>query len=264
MKRVILVLLLVLAMVSVADGQKRIGGVQRGGSSGAGDPLRTPTGGGAVSGGGAPTSTCTQRTAEDWNCSNSDSPNCDVTWTEIATDADIVSNQLKAISSTPVVAPSTTFTSHSTSETQYFRVTLSTIASVPTFALRSNSDGSNSYTFYCIGSGIAFYDTDSQVGASGSMTCANGDILGVVIRGKGASTVASFFKNPTEVKPFSGGSACADTSKPCWNDTNHTPNVQITGTPSPTSEAATNIYSYIYFQGINAIVDDYYNGDCTD
>lgn len=51
MKKIVLALLLVLALVSPSEGQRRIGGVQRGGSSGAGDPLRTPTGGGGVSGG---------------------------------------------------------------------------------------------------------------------------------------------------------------------------------------------------------------------
>lgn len=49
MKKIILVLLLVLALVSTSEGQRRIGGVQRGGPSGAGDPLRTPTGGGSGS-----------------------------------------------------------------------------------------------------------------------------------------------------------------------------------------------------------------------
>lgn len=49
MKKIILALLLVLALVTTSEGQRRIGGVQRGGPSGAGDPLRTPTGGGSGS-----------------------------------------------------------------------------------------------------------------------------------------------------------------------------------------------------------------------
>ena len=49
MKKIILALLLVLALVTTSEGQRRISGVQRGGPSGAGDPLRTPTGGGSGS-----------------------------------------------------------------------------------------------------------------------------------------------------------------------------------------------------------------------
>lgn len=59
MKKIILALLLVLALVTTSEGQRRIGGVQRGGPSGAGDPLRTPTGGGS----GSPPAAGTEGTA---------------------------------------------------------------------------------------------------------------------------------------------------------------------------------------------------------
>src|SRR5574343_853614 len=51
MKRLAVLLGIVCVLVWVVDGdaQRRIGGVQRGGSSGAGDPLREPTTGGGVS-----------------------------------------------------------------------------------------------------------------------------------------------------------------------------------------------------------------------
>lgn len=74
MKKIILALLLVLALVSTSEGQRKLGGVQRGGPSGAGDPLRTPTSGGGVSGGTPSTNYCTGSAT----CTTTTPGQCDV------------------------------------------------------------------------------------------------------------------------------------------------------------------------------------------
>lgn len=207
-------------------------------------------------------STCTQRYTDDFN--RSDSTTLGGGWTEPAGDLQISTNRIGLANPSGSIALSGTAL---TTATQYAKATM--LGSAPEIAIALRMDGSDFAPRYLItasSSGVEWNDEGVQIQTSASLTFTTNDKLAIVIRGTGDATIVSIWKNPTENKPFSGGSVCTDTAKPCWDNAGDAPDLQFTNNPTNPANANTAHGISLYFVTINteSYLDDYFAGDCSD
>lgn len=211
-------------------------------------------------------SACTQRFSDDFSGTLA-------SWTIKDGTFAIVSGELQHQFSTGY-ASGTALRGETSTVTQYARLKISTTTNCQTasqniglqFRTDVNYTSGYSVNMSCSDGDIVWWDNTTD-----NVTTADfveGDVLGVVVKGTGTNTVISIFKNPTNLVPLSGGTACTDTGKPCWDAAGDAPDYQAT--TDPTSPCDTNKYVGITsWGGSNSlgspqVVDDFYAGDCSD
>lgn len=204
-------------------------------------------------------STCTLRFSDTFT--RSDSGTIGNGWIEAAGGWDISSNTIKSNATWSYLVSGTNLSA----TTQFIRVTLTTAVGGKNSGLFIRTDpstGDPGYKLHFDGWYTAWLDTDGTIQTSGSLGWTSGDVVGVVVKGTGNGTVVSIWENPLNNTPYSGGGACTDTSKPCWDSVSDTPDLQFTNDPTSVADA---YYGHgLLAEGANQYYDNYYAGDCSD
>jgi len=208
----------------------------------------------------AAASACTQRFSDDFNRSNNSTVGNG--WSEYDSTWSISSNTVTYGSSDTGFLVNGTALSGTT---QYARLKLSTMVSGKNqgIFLRGTESGDYFYIIWADRTYTMWGDASGNVQINnGGISWSSGDVIGVIVKGSGNDTVVSLWKNPTNTVPYSGGGACTDTAKPCWDNAGDTPDLQLTN--NPTSPANTGTYNGIVHYGTGLYSDDFYVGDCSD
>jgi hypothetical protein len=212
-------------------------------------------------------SSCIQSLSDNFNRGNS--TNLGTGWTEVAGDWSIASGQLQVtITADLGILVSTTALG---GVTQYGKVKL---ISMPTgggaieagLVLRlDTSDYDPLYILSTTTTAVTWTAIDDEVvQTSESLTFANGDIFALIVKGTGNNTVVSFWKNPIADIPWSGGTSCTDTAKPCWDNAGDAPDLQFTNNPVGASDSNTGFSVYTWITSGTIIFDDVFAGYCVD
>lgn len=191
--------------------------------------------------GGSASAPAGQTFQEDWNCTNSDSPSCDLTWTEDAQDWDIVSNQI-ALATGGYEYGSLRLSTDTDTVNQYVKVTMgpsTDLAVYPSLAIRYAGTTNPFYKIFLSGyygdmtiercDNLAGLETCTSLSPTCSGACSECDCgtapitFGVTITGT-STTIIRVWINPTANTPVSATE---------WDSGDTTPDMIATTSSSP-------------------------------
>jgi hypothetical protein len=223
---------------------------------------------------------CTQRVTDSFTASDT----TDMAargWYEYSADWDIYTNRLRWINTTNYANSRLINTTAMTTATQYVKVTYPSSVNIDAgaesgviFRATSSSSLTDHYLIGITDDGtITSYDgSDNTIDTEGSTTFTSIDGVGVtlcsMVKGTGASTVFSLWRNCTNNTPYSGGTACSVNTKPCWDNAADAPDYQLTGTPTNVSNTAlyVGLHAYENTDSSNVVwyFTNFFAGDCSD
>lgn len=215
---------------------------------------------GAVTGGGG------QAFAEDWNCGDSDSPTCDLTWTELSGDADISGNALLLYSQSyekiVVVSSSALNTANGYCKFTYTGVDSGSGKYVHLVFRYTNNTSKYYYLEFQTNENViswGMYDNVSDLESTvlntdQSVTVTQNDSFGVTWTGTGDDTVIRVWRNPTSNTPISASE---------WDSGDTTPDASWTTNPGASAVDSGTLVGFEGFQSSfgEIVIDNAYFGD---
>jgi len=211
---------------------------------------------------------CTQTIVDLFN--RADNTDLGASWTEFPLDINlaIVSTQLNAPASAVSEVGIVGHTTALGGATQYGRIDIvdtNTDARIEIMIRSEPTDGDPGYYLKCTPAGIEWNDASATIQTSAAITCADGMNIACLVKGTGIDTVMSVWANVTATVPWSGGTACTDTAKPCWDNAGDAPDVQFTNNPTAASDTDQG-FGVFFFSGgaFTYIIDNVYGGYCSD
>ena len=202
--------------------------------------------------------------SEDWDCTNADSPDCDLNWTEDLGDADITSNQLVLVTGgwEPLWVISQSAINTANGYAKFTFVGTYGGSRYPHLVFRYTNSSSAHYTLEFIGNDPCRWSwyryptaggSSSEIANTELSSCSNGDTYAVTWTGTGASTAIRIWKNQTANTPVSATE---------WDSGDNTPDGSFTADPATPVDTGTLVGFAAYSaSGSDTTIDNLYYGD---
>ena len=200
---------------------------------------------------------------EDWNCSDADSPDCDLNWTEDAGDQDISGSKIYMASGSYATNLLIAGANPLSTANGYIKVQIYPADGYPNFIFRYTNSASHYYKIeYAGGTGwdwshCANSSTScDQIGTTQSWAGIEaGDYMGITWTGTGANTDIRTWRNPTANAPISATE---------WDSGDSTPDAAWTATDPGANAVDTG--AYVGIGGVSSVasnisLDNFYAGD---